>query len=52
MRGFGTALMHGGATACFAVMGLLRVEQSGRVDAAAFMPGFVIAALVHAAFTT
>ena len=50
VRGFGTALMHGGATACFAVMGLLRVEQSGRINAAAFMPGFVLAALVHAAF--
>ena len=29
VRGFGTAIMHGGATAIFAVMGLAMLERSG-----------------------
>ena len=28
VRGFGTALMHGGTTALFAVMGLARIERA------------------------
>ena len=38
VRGFGTAMMHGGTTAVFAMMGLTMLEQRGRsmVVAAAF----------------
>lgn len=50
VRGFGTALMHGGTTALFAVMGLARVEKSGHVGAACFLPGFVLAVLLHGGF--
>ena len=49
VRGFGTAIMHGGATAIFAVMGLALVEKSGRAIVA-FVPGFVAAAALHSAF--
>ncbi len=40
VRGFGTALMHGGTTALFAVMGLARIERAAHARAAHFVPGF------------
>ena len=49
-RGFGTAIMHGGATAIFAVMGLAMLERSGRATPRAFLPGFAIAVVLHSAF--
>jgi len=49
-RGFGTAIMHGGATAIFAVMGLAMVERSGHATPRAFLPGFAIAVALHSAF--
>ncbi len=49
-RGFGTAIMHGGATAIFAVMGLSMVERAGRATLRAFLPGFAIAVVLHSAF--
>ena len=49
-RGFGTAIMHGGATAIFGVMGLAMIERSGRVSARALLPGFAIAVVLHSAF--
>jgi RsiW-degrading membrane proteinase PrsW (M82 family) len=49
-RGFGTAIMHGGATAIFAVLGLSMVERSGRATPRAFLPGFAIAVVLHSAF--
>ena len=49
VRGFGTAIMHGGATAIFAVMGLAAMERTkGRADG--WIPGFVVAVLLHSAF--
>ena len=50
VRGFGTAIMHGGATAIFGVMGLAMVERSGRTGVAAFAPGFLVAIVLHSAF--
>jgi len=50
VRGFGTALMHGGTTALFAVMGLARMEQSTKASALHFLPGFAIAVLLHSGF--
>lgn len=49
-RGFGTAIMHGGATAIFAVMGLAMVERSRRASPRAFLPGFAVAVVLHSAF--
>ena len=48
VRGFGTALMHGGATAIFGVMSLSMVEEDS--SAAAFLPGFLVAVALHSAF--
>jgi len=50
VRGFGTAIMHGGTTAVFAVMGLAMLEQKGRSLAIAFLPGFALAVALHSAF--
>jgi len=50
VRGFGTALMHGGTTALFAVMGLSRIERAAHARAVHFVPGFVVAVLLHSGF--
>ena len=50
VRGFGTALMHGGTTALFAVMGLARIERAAQARLAHFIPGFVVAVLLHSGF--
>jgi RsiW-degrading membrane proteinase PrsW (M82 family) len=48
-RGFGTAIMHGGTTAIFAMMGLVMLEK-GRRTLAAFVPGFALAVVLHSGF--
>ena len=50
VRGFGTALMHGGATALFASMVLSIVERRPNAGWIAFVPGFVVAVALHAGF--
>jgi len=50
VRGFGTALMHGGTTALFAVIGLARLERSPRWQATTFLPGFLLAVALHSGF--
>ncbi len=50
VRGFGTALMHGGTTALFAVMGLARMERAAHARVAHLVPGFVVAVLLHSGF--
>ena len=49
VRGFGTALMHGGSTAIFAVLGVA-LQERFRHSLLAFLPGFAIAVLLHSAF--
>jgi RsiW-degrading membrane proteinase PrsW (M82 family) len=46
LRGFGTAMMHGGSTAIFAVFAINRAEM-GRLRLSVFLPGFVIAVAMH-----
>lgn len=48
VRGFGTALMHGGATAIFATTGLALVERGA--SARALLPGLLVAIALHAGF--
>jgi protease PrsW len=48
VRGFGTALMHGGASAIFAVSGIALLERAGGWRA--FLPGFAAAVVLHSAF--
>jgi hypothetical protein len=50
VRGFGTAIMHGGTTAMFGVIGLMLSERAGRPGPAAFLPGFLLAAVIHSAY--
>ena len=50
LRGFGTAIMHGGATALFAVMGLALLERATRAGLSAFLPGLALAVVLHSAF--
>jgi RsiW-degrading membrane proteinase PrsW (M82 family) len=50
VRGFGTALMHGGTTALFAILGVALLERAPRAVVAPFLPGFLLAVVLHAAF--
>ena len=50
VRGFGTALMHGGATSIFAVAGLGLTRDRPRYGLLAFVPGALIAIVLHSAF--
>jgi len=50
VRGFGTAVMHGGVTATFAMMSLAMLERAGRAAASAFVPGLALAIVLHSAY--
>ena len=52
VRGFGTAIMHGGATAIFAVMGVALLERASGADMRLHMllPGLFVAVLLHSAY--
>jgi len=50
VRGFGTAIMHGGATAIFAVMSLSALERMQRAGLWVFAPGFALAVVLHATY--
>ena len=50
VRGFGTAMMHGGATAIFAVITHTMLEQYPTKGRLALLPGLLIAAVTHSVF--
>ncbi|HET7096080.1 MAG TPA: PrsW family glutamic-type intramembrane protease [Casimicrobiaceae bacterium] len=50
VRGFGTAIMHGGATATFAMMTLAFQELAAWKGLKAFLPGYAVAVVLHSAF--
>ena len=50
VRGFGTAIMHGGATAIFAVMSVGALERMKRASLMSFLPGLAVAVGLHAAY--
>src|SRR3984893_10672863 len=50
VRGLGTAIMHGGATAIFAVMGLALLERTPEATVRGLVPGFGLAVVLHSAF--
>jgi RsiW-degrading membrane proteinase PrsW (M82 family) len=50
VRGFGTAIMHGGATSIFAVAGRTLLSQRKSLGLLAYVPGLVIAVVVHSIF--
>jgi RsiW-degrading membrane proteinase PrsW (M82 family) len=50
VRGFGTAIMHGGATAIFAITTHTIVGQNQTLGRAALLPGYIVAVIVHSVF--
>ena len=50
IRGFGTAVMHGGTTAVFAVLSKALSERRGAEDVFVFVPGLALAVAVHMFF--
>jgi RsiW-degrading membrane proteinase PrsW (M82 family) len=50
VRGFGTAIMHGGATAIFAVIAHTMLEQHPTRGSMALLPGLAIAIIMHSVF--
>jgi len=50
VRGFGTAIMHGGVAAIFAIMGLALRDRAASNGAHLFLPGFALALVLHSAF--
>src|SRR5262245_56848251 len=49
-RGLGTAVMHGSTTAMFAILAQGTSERSGSTGTRELLPGYVLAAVRHAAF--
>ena len=50
VRGFGTAIMHGGATAIFAIVAHTLMEQHPKRQFASLLPGFVVAVIAHSVY--
>ena len=50
VRGFGTAMMHGGVTAIFAVIAHTMLERYPTRGRLALLPGLLIAAIIHSVF--
>lgn len=50
VRGFGTAIMHGGATAIFGIVAHTLAEEKQSTSVAVLLPGFLVASIVHSAF--
>jgi protease PrsW len=50
VRGFGTAMMHGGATAIFGVLAQMLSERHKRFAPLLYLPGLIAAIVVHSLF--
>ncbi len=50
VRGFGTAVMHGGATAIFAVTTRVMIRRSPTLGLAVYVPGLITASILHSVF--
>ena len=50
VRGFGTAIMHGGVTAIFAILSQLLTEKSMKINPILFIPGLLAATALHSGF--
>jgi RsiW-degrading membrane proteinase PrsW (M82 family) len=50
VRGFGTAIMHGGVMALFGVMAQTLTERSIRINPLLYLPGFIVAVVIHSVF--
>jgi len=50
VRGFGTAIMHGGVTALFGVIAQSLTERSMKFNPLLYLPGLLMAAVFHSVF--
>lgn len=50
VRGFGTAIMHGGVAAIFAILAHLLTLKGERESFVLFLPGLIVAAALHSTF--
>ncbi|MEJ8566914.1 PrsW family glutamic-type intramembrane protease [Elongatibacter sediminis] len=50
VRGFGTAVMHGGATALFAIIAQKLTERHLQMNPLLYLPGLIVAVLIHSIF--
>jgi RsiW-degrading membrane proteinase PrsW (M82 family) len=50
VRGFGTAIMHGGATALFAIIAEVLTERHRKMNPLLYLPGLIVAFLLHSIF--
>lgn len=50
VRGFGTAIMHGGATAIFGIMSQALTERSMKINPTYYLPGLLAATFLHSIF--
>lgn len=50
VRGFGTAIMHGGVTAIFAIMSQALTERNMIINLLYYVPGLVVAVTLHSVF--
>jgi len=50
VRGFGTAIMHGGVTALFGVMAQTLTERSMKFNPLLYLPGLLLASVLHSVF--
>ena len=50
VRGFGTAIMHGGVAAMFAILSQTLTERQMKINPLYYLPGFAVAAVLHSVF--
>jgi RsiW-degrading membrane proteinase PrsW (M82 family) len=50
VRGFGTAIMHGGTMALFGVMAQSLTERQMNINPLLLLPGFILAVTIHSVF--
>ncbi len=50
VRGFGTAIMHGGVTAIFAILSQVLTERNMNVNPLRYVPGLAVAVALHSLF--
>jgi RsiW-degrading membrane proteinase PrsW (M82 family) len=50
VRGFGTAIMHGGVMALFGIMAQVLTERSMKINPLLYLPGFIVAITGHSIF--
>lgn len=50
VRGFGTAMMHGGVTAMFAILSQTLTERNMKINPMLYLPGLACAVLLHSLF--